>query len=258
MPPMLLRWLILLFSAGFLACVGNAEEAEKSDMKNAVAEDSLAQFTWNTELCAVKGTYDPQKYSLERIENTYKLWTDDWTLETQAVASTPEEVSRLSVEKLTAEYDAVQADLVKLTPVSGAYWQSVKTQKLSALDAEFKFKKVAIMAYSAPEVLLQGASPECKVYTEALVHADTALMLHTWARLVDEQKARNGLPEQLAADYERKLNSSDKLKYAQIELMAFGWWNCVNKRIPYVVRDEQMEKAFNKLFVRTESQCDEP
>jgi hypothetical protein len=254
----LLQYPALLFALVAFSCTGRVGETGKASTESPVGDQSSAVYTWNTELCVLKGSYDPQKLSLQLIENTYKLWMDDWTLESPSVATSPEDVSRLSLEKLTAEYEATRAGLANLAPVSDTYWQSIKSQKMSALDAEFKLKKMAIMAYADPEVLLQGSIFDCQEYVEALAKSDTAVLLHSWARLVDEQKARNGLPEKLAADYDRKLRAPDKLKYAQVELMAYGWWNCINKHVQYVVRDEIMEEEFNKLFFHIESQCDEP
>jgi hypothetical protein len=58
--------------------------------------------------------------------------------------------------------------------------------------------------------------------------------------------------------YNEKYNSKDRLIYAKIELMTYGWWNCSNSQIKRINNDGTMEKEFNKLFIHIETECDEP
>ena len=55
--------------------------------------------------------------------------------------------------------------------------------------------------------------------------------------------------------------SPDRLKFALVETMSFGWWNCANEFIKYDTGDNSQarEREFRKLFIRVRDLgCDEP
>jgi hypothetical protein len=55
--------------------------------------------------------------------------------------------------------------------------------------------------------------------------------------------------------------SPDRLKFARVEVMSFGWWNCANEFIKYDQGDNgpAREREFRKLFMRVRNLgCDEP
>ena len=59
--------------------------------------------------------------------------------------------------------------------------------------------------------------------------------------------------------FDERYASADRDKWALIEVLSFGWWNCVNSSIPYVDSDGTPEQEFKKLFVKVvEKDCEEP
>ena len=59
--------------------------------------------------------------------------------------------------------------------------------------------------------------------------------------------------------YEQQLASPDKLNFALVEVMTFGWSNCANALIPSVEYDGTQDKEFKKLFKSVKKvSCDEP
>lgn len=55
--------------------------------------------------------------------------------------------------------------------------------------------------------------------------------------------------------------SPDRLKFALVETMSFGWWNCANAAIEYAPDgfSEGIEAEFKKFFKTTKTiSCDEP
>lgn len=59
--------------------------------------------------------------------------------------------------------------------------------------------------------------------------------------------------------FEEQYASPDRMKFALVEVMTFGWWNCANKAIKYVDYDGSQEREFRKLFIRVKTiSCDEP
>ena len=130
---------------------------------------------------------------------------------------------------------------------------------LAELEGSYQLRKITIEAYKDPQVLLNNQFTNyCKQYAEALSSNDSTKRLSTWKKLAEEQKEKNGNPEFFMKNFQEKFNSANKLVYAKIELMAFGWWNCANHQIPHIDRDGGMEEEFNKLFTNIKSACDEP
>ncbi|MDN3691098.1 hypothetical protein QWZ06_01860 [Chryseobacterium tructae] len=83
-------------------------------------------------------------------------------------------------------------------------------------------------------------------------------MFAEWKKLREEMSKRNGNPQRVMDEYNEQLNSSDNKDYAIIDLMTFGWGNCVNDKIQRVSHDEKINDEFNALFIKIDSECDEP
>ena len=54
------------------------------------------------------------------------------------------------------------------------------------------------------------------------------------------------------------ITPKDKRDYALIDLITFGWGNCANDKVQRVSHDEKMNNEFNALFIKIDSECDEP
>jgi hypothetical protein len=73
----------------------------------------------------------------------------------------------------------------------------------------------------------------------------------------DTNEQKNN-PEKIMDEFENNLHAQNKNEYAMVDLITFGWGNCANNSIKRVEYDEKMTKAFNSLFIKIDSQCDEP
>jgi hypothetical protein len=81
-------------------------------------------------------------------------------------------------------------------------------------------------------------------------------LLRTWRAVNEESRRKNASPENMRKQFEEQMASADKFRYAQVEVMTFGWWNCVNARIE---RGDRVaaSKNFWKLFRRVKKiACD--
>lgn len=84
-------------------------------------------------------------------------------------------------------------------------------------------------------------------------------LLALWLEINRESRRKNLSPENVRNIYERQFNSPDKLLYARIEVMTYGWWNCANDFIEYDQDDDRYQREFKKLFTRVKTiGCDEP
>ena len=47
------------------------------------------------------------------------------------------------------------------------------------------------------------------------------------------------------------------LLYAKIDLLTYGWWNCVNNSIRRVQPTDDLHQQFTRLFASVTSECDD-
>lgn len=219
-------------------------------------------FTWDDELCGYSGTYDAKKYSEEQLRNTLKLGqtAGSYPIETNTTAWKISDIPTLDVAALDREYQQRSAELKAMPIVPVPYWQTFKLRKIRELDQVYRLARVSMVAYEDPRALLsyEGARSCMVPYARPLVSGGEDLLI-AWRGVNEASRARNSDPEGVRRKYEEQLRSPDKMLYAQIEVITFGWGNCANDLIDYVKGDQTPNKEFKKLFksVKTVS-CDEP
>ena len=229
---------------------------------SALAAAQTKKFRWTTELCEFEGTYDAKKYTEAQLRNTQELLASLGTvpLFTETTAWKYNDIKKLSIEELDREYKQKSEKLKNLDIVKSEYWETIRQNKLKETEQVYKLSRITIQAYTNPAILKQYTPAEAcvKKYADPLINGGDDL-LKVWREVNEESRKRNGNPERVRMIFERKYNSPDKLKYALLEVMSFGWWNCANDTIEYVVADEKPHEEFNKLFKKVKTiYCDEP
>jgi len=269
-------WISSLLLLAAIGCKKEAETSGNAGSKDSVAtteiqKDSLKTgqnkqiFNFTTELCDNKGQFDANKYSLEEIEGTYKLWFQYSSLLLSKPSvfkpETLQEVRRNKdkiLAKLEADFTEKKKALESLKVVNDPYWLNIKAQKIQELIQEYEFDKTEITAFSDPTVLLNSKfSKNCENFVRAL-NSDEDVMIDEWRKLRIQMSKKNGSPEKVMDEFENNLHAQNKNEYAIVDLITFGWGNCANNSIKRVESDEKMEKAFNSLFIKIDSKCDEP
>lgn len=261
----------ILFLA-FLSCKKENKPSDKATIATdtvSLKADTLSTvppkeeiFNFVTELCDNKGYFDSQKYTREEIEGTYKLWFEL----SGSLLDTPSVFNLRGLQEIRDNKDQILAKLDKdfaekkkliqnLKIVNIPYWQNVKKVQYEALVQRYEMEKIRIAAYSDPSILLKNNT--CQNFAKAL-HSSDEQMVEEWRKLREEASKNNVDPERIMSEFNDHLNSPDKKDYAIIDLITFGWGNCANGKIKRVSIDEKMSKAFYSLFLRTDSECDEP
>ncbi|MFC3159581.1 hypothetical protein SAMN05443633_11388 [Chryseobacterium arachidis] len=222
-------------------------------------------FNFVTELCENKGHFDSGKYTREELEGTYKLWFQMGGI----ALSTPSVYNFNGLQKVRNEKEAILAKLDQdfasqkrvlenLKLVKDPYWEDIRKQHLQELAEEYEFRKTEIKAFSDPSVLVNHKlSKGCENFVKAL-NSNEVQMTEEWRKLREEMSKRNSDPQRILNEFEEHLYSSDKKDFATIDLITFGWGNCANDHIKRVEHDEKMNKKFESLFIKIDSECDEP
>lgn len=219
--------------------------------------DTLATFRWESEMCRFTGRYDPRKYSAQQLADTYELLTGG-VLATNETVFKPEDIAKLSLDTLEVEYAKVRSRMLALVLVPDPRWQKLKRRKLQALDEQYRAKKLTMQGYTNPGLLLGSSYPaSCKFYIRGLATHNDTLTRQTWQQLVREQQRTNSVPESLQRRFEQEAADPNWRQHAQVALLGFGWWNCVNEALDYVEPTARMRRRYEELFTHVKSECEE-
>jgi hypothetical protein len=219
-------------------------------------------YKWETELCAHSGRYDSKKYTEKQLADTLRL-AQGWEF---SIQNTPaifkfEDIASLDPAALEAEYKEKSAALKALDLVPGKYWSDLRTATLRELDEVYELSRLSTLGYSDPKALREYKGAEqCKVtYVEPLIKGGDA-MVAAWRKLNLDHQKRNADPQRLEREFQQQLASPDRDKYALVDLLTFGWWNCANAKIFRVESTSNGEaiERFSKLFTNVKSECEEP
>ena len=218
-------------------------------------------FRWQDELCTYEGTYNASKISLVTLKNTLKLARpESYSLDRNSTVWKYEDIAKLDVAALDAEFGAKNAELKKLQIAATPYWQEFKEKKLRELEQVHRLERTTMRGYKDPSTLLEyTAAPACTTRFARPIIAGGDTLIDAWRGVNEESRTKNADPGRLKRIFENQLRSPDRLKFALLEVMSFGWSNCANGLIEYIVYDETPAAEYKKLFSKVRTiRCDEP
>ena len=220
-----------------------------------------AVLRWEDEMCEYSGTYDAKLHTAARLRNTLKLsLPGSYLLETNTVAWSYGDIAKLDAAALDTEYNRKLADLKALDIVNVPYWQEYKRRQIRELEQVYTLERTNLVSYSDPSRLLTYTSaPACTTrYAKPLIAGGDQL-LAAWLGVNVESRKNNADPDRLKRKFEQELRSADKMKFALVEVMNFGWANCANALIERIEHDGTAEAEFKKLFKSVKTlRCYEP
>ena len=102
-------------------------------------------------------------------------------------------------------------------------------------------------------------APTCTTrFVQPIVIGGEAL-INAWREVNEESRTKNADPQRLRRIFQTQLKSPERMQFALLEVMTFGWSNCANDRIEYVVYDESPVEEYKKLFTKVRTiRCEEP
>jgi hypothetical protein len=220
-----------------------------------------AVLRWEDEMCEYTGTYDPKLHTIARLRNTLKLsMPGSYLLETNTVAWSYGDIAKLDPAALDAEYNRKMTELKALDIVNVPYWQEYKKRLIREFEQVYTLERTNLVSYSDPSKLLGYTSaPACTTRFAKPLIAGGDQLLAAWLVVNVDSRKNNADPDRLKRIFEQQLRSPDKMKYALIEVMNFGWANCANALIERIDHDGTPEAEFKKLFRSVKTlRCYEP
>lgn len=221
-------------------------------------------FKWNDELCEYQGTYDSKKYNEVVLRNTLKLLSHDgFRLDsTSATVWDFNEIAKLDDAKVETQYKGIVDELERLKYVSTPYTDEIKRQKLVEVRQLYQLVRTTMAAYTDPSVIRNYKGAEaCKLNFGEPIFAGGDKLIEAWRKVNLDSRSKNADPERLRRRFDEQIASPDRLKFALVETMSFGWWNCANDEIKRsdVGVSDRPAREFKKLFIRVKTvNCDEP
>lgn len=242
-------------------------ESERKPLAEAAVEEpaapapapieTLAAYTWETESCTFSGRYNPRLYSKEQLDNVRQLLYGSAMVFTGASVHRPEDIAKLSLDTLNAEYARAITRYRNMRVVPRPMWLKLKKQAIREIEDDYQAHKLYVQAFANPAILLAVAPDDCQQYVRGLATQDDSLTMRNWRDFVDEQKRRNGSSEPYTARYNQEGITPELLLYAKIDLLTYGWWNCVNNSIRRVQPTDDLHQQFTRLFANVTSECDD-
>ena len=227
----------------------------------AVVNSAQAEvYKWQDELCDIQGNFDHKKYSAKQIKNSH------FVLEGLTSANLNsffppmnikdlDKVSNKDLERLTEEYKQVKNNVERLDVVPEA--KAYKQQLLQSIEGEYKKERLTILAYVDPIQAMRQSPPMCKQYLEPFFKDESAVQ-NKWQQMVEKRALSNSY----AMSRYQEEKASNPAKYAKIDLITFGFGNCVNNQRYHagsevVLRNQQ--KLNKTLFGKSLTMvCEEP
>jgi hypothetical protein len=221
-------------------------------------------FKWSDELCEYEGKYNSKKYNEVVLRNTLKLLSHDGFRlnSTDATVWTFDEIAKLDPSKVENRYRDIIDELEHLEYISTPYTDEIKRQKLVEARQLYQLVRTTMAAYTKPEVIRNYKGAEaCKLNFGEPIIAGGDKLAAAWRKVNLRSQSNNADPARLQRRFEEQNASPDRLKFALVETMSFGWWNCANAEVKRsdVSMSDRPIKEFKKLFVRVKTiSCDEP
>ena len=214
-------------------------------------------FEWGEGLTYYTGKFDTTKYSLKEIENIYNyLHTPSSEMLTIGNVWKIEQMDTATTTPIDNYYKNTLHILETMHIPEGEYWDSLLMLRKRELYEVCNYNKLFILAIKDPKILFQHYHQECANEIKAL-NCDSTSLLNAWFELKERQKLNNCCPENVEKKYLSKFNSNNRLKHAKLELMIYGWGNCMNQFVYHHTDYARIEEEFQKLFISVDREDEE-
>lgn len=206
-------------------------------------------FEWGEGLTFYTGKFDTTKFTIDEIESIYNyLHSPSSEMLTVGNIWKIEQMDTATTTSIDQYYTKTLSKLETMKIPEGQFWDSLLIYRKRELFENCRDNRLFVLAIHNPNVLYDFYQEDCADEIIALT-GDNSTLLLAWRKLIDRQKRHNGYPENLERIYQKQLASEDRLKYARLDIMKYGWGNCMNQFVYHHKDYERIENEFQKLFL---------
>lgn len=212
-------------------------------------------FEWFEGTCLFTAEIDSSKANYQQVQNVYYTLFQASDLSQPFLAYQPKDTALLKVKNIRFECDNFLKELDQAEYPKGTYWTNMKKAKAADLKEQCLLREKAVIALTDPKAL-KGTpySKECARYITALEKGGKTL-LALWKELHDKEVAEALDPAPITQSFEKHWNSPDKELWAKIEVLRYGWWNCVIQNQKIWFNETLYHAEFKKLMSKITSNC---
>ncbi len=201
-------------------------------------------YQWQDDLCDMQGEFDNKKYSAKQIKNSHLVLERLTRLNLESFSSpmSIDALDKLSMKDLdasTEEYKQVKRDTERLDVIPEA--KGYKRNLLKTIDGEYEKDRLVILGYLNPREAFKQSPKMCHQYIKPLLQNEAAVQ-SKWKQIVEKRALSNNYA--MSRYQDEKV--SNPAKYARIDLITFGFGNCVNDHI-YHADSEKVFKDSQEL-----------
>lgn len=206
-------------------------------------------------VCEYEGIYDPGKYTKKQLMDTRKVLESNFVLSFDEELDQPE----YSLQNLHDNYNEKMAYLSALNIVDDDFFKRVVDTLHRSLNFQLAAYTAYIMGYTDPTILLAFPQSEsCLEYYAKPLLAGKNKLYDAYKKLTLKQMENNSSPAKIWENYTNAMASPQRDSVAFDTVLRYGWWNCINRNIPYLNQDLHLENAYLSLFEEVKTvQCDD-
>ncbi len=211
---------------------------------------SQQKFQWFEGSTLYTAVFDTTKYNYEQISSIYNSFVQVPTRNYPFLAFSPAEINELSIPNLEEFYADQFRYFSQAEIPKDSFWIAVKKEFDTLLKQELYLKKQLILSYTNPK----RAKFSCCETQVKIIQQKGKKLLQAWDELHRSQLHNATDSLFLVQEHTIKRNSRDCKKWAQIELISFGLWNCILERLNELISKNQDEihQAFELFFTSIE------
>ncbi|MDF3027366.1 MAG: hypothetical protein K0S23_1673 [Fluviicola sp.] len=212
-------------------------------------------FDWYEGSCLFNAKIDSSKANYQQVQNVHYTLIQASDLSQPFLAYAPKDTAYLKVKNIQFECGNFLKELDQMEYPKGEYWTNIKKMRLANLKEQCLLREKAVIALNQPKVL--KGTPYCKDCSQYVTALDKGgkTLLNLWKEMHDKEVAEALDPEPIIRSFEQRWNSSDQELWARIEVLRYGWWNCVLENQKLWFDEKQYHTEFKKLMSSIKSDC---
>lgn len=212
-------------------------------------------FEWYEGYCLSRAQIDPEKATYMQVQNVHYTLTQASELSQPFLAYQPKDTTFLNAKNIRYECSNFLSELEEMEYPKGEYWTSIKKLRLENLREQCLLREKAVIALNDPKAL-KGTPycKECSRYVTALEKGGKTL-LSMWKEIHEKEVAGALDPDPINKAFEQHWNAPNQELWARIEVLRYGWWNCILENQKVWFDEDQYRVEFKKLMTSVQLEC---
>ena len=212
-------------------------------------------FEWYEGSCLSSAQINPEKATYLQVQNAHYTLVQASELSQPFLAYQPKDTAYLKVKSIRFECSNFLSELEGMEYPKGEYWTTIKKLRLENLREQCLLREKAVAALNEPKAL--KGTPYCKKcsrYVTALEKGGKTL-LSVWKEIHEQEVAGALDPDPINNAFEQHWNAPNQEFWARIEVLRYGWWNCILENEKPWFNQDQYNREFKKLMSSIQLDC---